>query len=241
MKKKIIGISSDFFFLENKVSESIRRLFINEDYTKAIELAGGLPIIIPLSNNKELLKETLSLCDALLLTGGADINPFLYNEERTEKLGNIKPERDFYEKDLYLIAKEMKLPIFGICRGMQIINVLEGGSLYQDLSYKKCKENSYIEHLQKDNKNYPCHYVSLFENSYLYKIFNSKKIAVNSYHHQAVKKLASKFNLTAQSTDGVIEGFENKEEKIICIQWHPEKMLDNSKMLEIFKFFISLI
>ncbi|NME36440.1 MULTISPECIES: gamma-glutamyl-gamma-aminobutyrate hydrolase family protein [Fusobacterium] len=240
MRKKVIGISSDFFFVENKVSESFRRLFINEDYTKAIELSGGIPLVIPLSNDKELLKETLSLCDALLLTGGADIDPFLYNEERTKNLGNIKPERDFYEKELYSIAKEMKLPILGICRGMQLINVLEGGTLYQDLGYRECKENN-IEHLQKDNKNYPCHYVSIEENSYLFEIFNSKKIAVNSYHHQAVKKLSSKFILTAQSSDGIVEGFENKEEKIMCVQWHPEKMLDDCKMLEIFKFFIAMI
>lgn len=241
MKRKIIGVSSDFIFIENNISEGFRRIFINEDYTKAIELAGGIPLVIPFSLNKETLEQALNMCDGLLLTGGADVNPFLYNEERSKKLGNIKPERDLYEKELYCIAKEKKLPILGICRGMQIVNVLEGGTLYQDLEYRECNKDRQIEHLQKDNKTYPAHYVEIKEGSHLFNIFKTNEVAVNSYHHQAVKDLASDFIITAKSRDGIIEGFESKEKRIICVQWHPEKMLNDSKMIEIFKYFLSSI
>lgn len=238
MEKKVIGLSSDFLFVEEKVSEGFRRIFINEDYTKAVELAGGIPLVIPFSLNKETLEQSLNMCDGLLLTGGADVNPFLYNEERSKKLGNIKPERDLYEKELYYIAKEKKLPILGICRGMQIINVLEGGTLYQDLEYRENKQNNYIEHLQKDNKSHPAHYITLKKDSFLFNIFNLDKIAVNSYHHQAIKDVAPNFIITAESLEGIIEGIEDRENRIICVQWHPERMLNNNKMLEIFKAFI---
>lgn len=236
--KKIVGITSDYKYIEDVYEKGYKRFCINEDYSEAIEKANGIPIIIPITHNDEILNSIIEVCDALVISGGSDVNPFLYGEERKNKLLKIKPDRDEYEKKVYFLGKKKNIPILGICRGMQLINVLEGGTLYQDLSYR---ENlSDIQHNQKDNRDYPSHLVEIDNSSFLGNIFKQNKIAVNSYHHQAIKNLALIFKEIAKSSDNIIEAFENRELNIYGIQWHPEKMLNTPSMLQIFKEFLNL-
>lgn len=238
--RKIVGISSDFNYIQDYSEEGYKKHCVNEDYSQVIEKANGLPLIIPISQNRELIRESLKICDYLLLSGGSDVDSFLYGEERTEKLLNIKLSRDSYEKAMYGIAKELHIPILGICRGMQLINVLEGGTLFQDLSY--CEKTSSIQHNQKDNRHYPSHFITLTKNSFLKNIFDEEQIAVNSFHHQCVKQLASSLEVSAISSDDIIEAFQSKskQDKVFGIQWHPEKMQSSERMMNIFKFFLSI-
>ncbi|WP_044642422.1 gamma-glutamyl-gamma-aminobutyrate hydrolase family protein [Risungbinella massiliensis] len=216
------------------------QLQLNRDYHDAVVKSGGTPIILPLLTDSVRLGSLADQLDGLILTGGFDINPLYFGEEPAAKLGDVSPERDSFElaflNEFYPTGK----PILAICRGLQVLNVFLGGTLYQDLP------NQYpdsIQHSQKAPRHHCAHSVLLKPNSILAKSFQQEKIFVNTYHHQSIKKIASSLEQIGNATDGVIEAVESSDKKryLVGVQWHPEGMFDtddNSRKL--FQQFISV-
>ncbi|NLL21666.1 MAG: type 1 glutamine amidotransferase [Firmicutes bacterium] len=192
------------------------------DYIKSIERAGGIPVPIAVTTKKSL-PAIIKIIRGLLLSGGDDVDPSYFSEEPLPGQGEITPLRDRVEIALTKMALAQKIPVLGICRGAQVLNIAAGGSIYQDLRYKKGK---LLEHMQKAPRAHPFHNISVFEETTLYKVLGGRKIIrVNSFHHQAIKKLGTGFRVSAVSLDGVIEGIEStKHPFAMGVQWHPEAL-----------------
>lgn len=196
---------------------------LNESYVKALLQAGGLPVSLPFTPEKEM-DQFLATIDGLLLTGGGDINPLLFGEEPQLKLGKVLTERDEYEIQWTKKALQHNIPILGICRGLQILNVALGGTLYQDI-YSQSKRDRLL-HAQTSPRHETSHYVQLKENSKLHKMFKETNILVNSFHHQAIKDIANNLQIIGQAKDGIIEAVEHKTASFcIGVQWHPEELV----------------
>ena len=192
-----------------------------EGYYQSILKAGGTPFIIPCYDDTDALINTLEHLDGILLTGGADINPLFLGEEPIKELHGINPRRDRQELLLTKLAADRQIPILGICRGIQTMNAAFGGPLLQDIHVQM--EGTRIKHSQELERSYASHTVSIEEGSLLHELFGTDTIAVNSFHHQAVKEAAPGFRVCARATDGVIEAMESTEHKsMIGVQWHPE-------------------
>lgn len=232
--KPIIGITS-FFEKEN----SGKRSTVSYDYVKAINAAGGIPLILPIIKEEELLDDYINIIDGLLLSGGEDLLPLLYGENPIDKVNSICCDRDECEMALFEKAYEKQIPILGICRGMQLINVALGGTLYQDIN--KQVENSLGHCPQESIADQPYHRVKIDEGSNLYNIFGKKDIEVNSFHHQSLKDIGKGLKATAYSHDGIVEGVESLERDfLIGVQWHPEKLAEKYPIFKnIFKTFIN--
>ncbi|OLN32983.1 gamma-glutamyl-gamma-aminobutyrate hydrolase family protein [Desulfosporosinus metallidurans] len=233
MTKPLIGILGSLFIMEGGMFPGLERAYVNNDYVEAVEKAGGVPTIIPVVFDENVIENQIKNVDGIVLSGGYDINPQCYGEEPHQKLEFIFPQIDEHHLKVIELCKKFNKPLLGICRGMQIINVAYGGTLYQDLSYV---DGCYIKHMQSSKRNVSGHNVEIMKDSYLYNILGSK-IITNSFHHQCIKKIAPNFNVTAIAKDGIIEAIESKEDNFILgIQWHPEMMVPNSEeMLNIFK------
>ena len=192
-----------------------------EGYYQSILKAGGVPFIIPCYDDTDALANTLDRIDGILLTGGADINPLFLGEEPVKELHGINPRRDRQELLLTQLAADRQIPILGICRGIQTLNAAFGGPLYQDIHSQM--EGTRIKHSQELDRSYASHTVNIEKDTLLHKLFNTDTIAVNSFHHQAIKEPAPGFRVCARATDGVIEAMESTEHKsMIGVQWHPE-------------------
>ncbi|MGI6091855.1 MAG: gamma-glutamyl-gamma-aminobutyrate hydrolase family protein [Veillonellaceae bacterium] len=216
MIKPVIGISANILTLDN----GAERAAVSTEYIKAVSQAGGVPVMLPVITDQESIQQQLKIIDGLILSGGYDVDPLLFGEQPAEKLGYVCPERDFHEIELVRAAALAQIPILGICRGIQLINIAFGGTIYQDLS----DVPGVIKHMQNAKNNIPTHTIEIAENSQLASILGPKAI-VNSFHHQAVKNVAPGFRVTAWTADGVIEAIENSEsEFFIGVQWHPEMM-----------------
>ncbi len=189
-------------------------------YMDGIRDAGAIPVILPLSSSTEDVLELFDLCDGLLMTGGHDVSPALYHQEKKEACGQICPARDQMERILYENALANEKPVLGICRGIQLINVLQGGTLYQDLptEYK-----SPVEHHMNPPYTNIAHTVQIRKESLLYDLLGIETLGVNSYHHQAVKELGADLEVMAESEDGLIEAVcHTKHRFAYAVQWHPE-------------------
>ena len=210
-----------------------------EGYFTSILKAGGVPFILPPSDDPNSLINSLNALDGLLLTGGADINPLYLGEEPVKELHSINPRRDRQELLLAKLAADRQIPILGICRGIQVMNAAFGGSLYQDIHVQM--EGKRIKHDQDLGRGYASHTVRLEKDSLLYQLFETEVLPVNSFHHQAVKEAAPGFRVTARSADGVVEAMESTEYKsMMGVQWHPECFIleDDPCMMPIFHWLI---
>ncbi len=238
MKKPIIGINSSRVIKpETQYSHSVVESLGN-DYVESVIKAGGVPIILPILSDEESIRRQVELLDGIVLSGGIDINPLLYNEEPSPKLGYIYPAKDEFDLMLVKIAYELNKPILAICRGHQILNVAFGGTLYQDLSDMN---GCYIKHHQQTKDGAASHTLEILEGSILYSILGDTAI-INSFHHQAIKDLAPGFKVTAYSKDKVIEAIESCEKNfVVGVQFHPEIMTayNDKNMLKLFEAFIS--
>lgn len=206
--------------------------FMPRTYSESISRAGGLPIILPYVF--QMVDDYLERIDGLLLSGGVDTDPLIWKEEPVPGMGRIDPDRDRFEISLIKKALERELPILGICRGCQILNVAVGGTLIQDLEKQQEKV---FKHYQDAPRWYPTHTVIIEEGTKLYQLFGRKEIRVNSVHHQAIKDVGPGFTVSARAKDGVVEAIE-KEGKgfVLGVQWHPEAMWEkDSRFLEVFK------
>jgi putative glutamine amidotransferase len=230
--KPVIGITPSH-------SSDLSSYNLNEKYVNAVLEAGGIPIMLPLITNKGAIEKYVSLIDGLLLSGGIDPDPLIWDEEPLPGMGKIDPVRDEFEIDLMKTCLKKSIPILGICRGFQVLNVAFGGSLIQDLSFKK---KDYIKHAQDAPRWYPTHLVQLEDNSLVKNIFGTESLKVNSFHHQALASddLADGFRATAKSSDGIVEAIENvNSDFVIGVQWHPECMWEKDiSFLKLFKKFI---
>jgi len=217
--------------------------YLKRHYTEAVELAGGVPLILPNIEKLELIDDIMKTIDGLLLTGGGDIHPSFFGQkikkslQRTKKYLLISKERDTFEIELVKRAKKKNNPVFGICKGHQILNVALGGTLYQDLSLLNRKT---IEHSTKGKMKYKRkHHVEIKRNTLLFSIIKKKKIEVNTNHHQVIKDIAPGFIACAQSEDGIIEAIESpKDDFLLSVQWHPEMSLKEKTSSALFEAFI---
>jgi len=237
-KFPIIGISANLLTIESGNFLGLERTVVVHDYIEAIRLSGGIPIVLPIVEGEKIIEKQMALIDGLLLSGGYDVSPLFYNEEPKRDLEAIRPDRDLYEIQLIEIAKRQQKPIFGICRGLQILNVALGGTLYQDVGLFS---TSVLQHIQKAKPDEAVHNVQLVPQTKLQQIFGEDVILTNSFHHQAIKDLAPNLKANAHSLDGVVEGIEGVEEDhfVLAVQWHPELMISKHPIM--FKLFHAFI
>ncbi len=230
MKK--IGITLGVEYLENK-----NKFILNEEYFKSIAHFGVCVIPLIPTDNIESVKTIIEFLDGIIISGGSDINSLYYNENQIEELGKYYNQRDSFELALCKEATRYKKPVLGICRGLQIINIGFGGTLYQDILKQT---TSKIRHYNDDYDNCE-HFINIVENSFLYDASQTNRMVVNSIHHQAIKKLGENLTVIASADDGIIEAIENKEQNIYGVQFHPERDLENEFYKKIFKNFIDLL
>ncbi len=196
-------------------------------YVDSIRECGGVPIIFPLKASREDLLQLCGLCNGFLFTGGEDVDPELYNAPRSERCGAKNSDRDMMERLVFDYAQERDLPLLGICRGIQIINALCGGTLYQDLP----TERDGVSHQMVAPYDRAWHKATVVEGTPLSALTESLDIEVNSYHHQAIKDLAPTLCPMAYSEDGLVEAAYMPEKKHIqAIQWHPELSFKTSDL-----------
>lgn len=211
MKKKLIALSPLWDTDDN-------RIWMRTTYPDAIRDSGGIPVILPLHISAEDASQILDVCDGLVLTGGPDVHPSLFGEEIHEACGSICQARDTLEQALYRRALERDMPVLGICRGIQTINVFQGGTLYQDLPTEFPSEVSHSSERPYDRV---IHYVNL--SGPLRDLLGTERLGVNSIHHQAVKDLGADLEVMAVSDDQVVEALRHRRKRFIWgVQWHPE-------------------
>ncbi len=223
--KPLIGISCSYDHKEG-------RYFLAEAYVKSIIKAGGLPVILPGAAGITEVGTYLASLQGILLAGGGDVDPAYFDEEPQPGLGEITPERDKFEITLIKGALRKKIPVLGICRGIQVLNVACGGTVIQHIPAEIKKP---LKHSQNAPRWYPTHEVFIEKSSLLGQVVKTDTLKVNSFHHQAVKETAPGFKVSSFSSDGIIEAVENpKYQFLLGIQWHPECMTekdDKSRML----------
>ena len=219
--KPVIGLTCNF-------DENQGNYILKSYYISSIHQAGGIPILLPPVEDETAINEYIKFCNGLIFTGGGDLDPYHWGELPRRGLGEINPLRDKFELLLIQNAIKQQIPVLGICRGCQVINVAAGGSLIQDL-------RGMMSHQQNAPRNYPMHMVFIKNNSILESIIQNNRIRVNSFHHQAVKSPGNGLQISAYSADGVIEAIENINLPfLVGVQWHPE-CLEDEYSSKIFK------
>lgn len=191
-------------------------------YTEAIEAAGGLPVLIP-PVNRLTLEHLLPHLHGIVLTGGGDVDPRAYGEEPVPQVTNVEPARDETELALAREALRRRIPVLGVCRGLQVINVAAGGTLIQHLTPQRRTD---VRHNQTAPRSQPTHRVTLWAGSKLARICEAEQLWVNSFHHQAVKDVAPGLRASAWAPDGVVEAIESDDNDgfVVGVQWHPEEL-----------------
>ena len=202
------------------VDERRDSLWMLPGYMDGVAAAGGLPVMLPLDGDDGDLDRLCGLCDGFLLTGGHDVSPEFYGQERLPVCGAISPERDAMEAGVLRRAMAQDKPVLGICRGIQFINAALGGTLWQDLPSQRPSE---ITHAQRPPYDAPAHEVRVLPGTPLARLLQTDVLPVNSYHHQAVRDLAPALRPMALSPDGLVEALWHPDMRFLwAVQWHPE-------------------
>lgn len=189
-------------------------------YMQGIEEAGGVPVMLPLTADKAALARLADTCDGFLFTGGQDVTPSVYGAAQTALCGETSPERDAMETELLALARAKDKPVLGICRGIQFLNAALGGTLWQDLPVEYPSE---VNHHQTGAYDQPIHTVRLLPGTPLADLLGVDTLPVNSYHHQAIHKLAPGLAAMATAPDGIVEAvYEPGKRFVWAVQWHPE-------------------
>ena len=230
-EKVKIGISWEREFLNGEVSEDV------QVYIDSVKEAGAEPILLPQIKNRKDAEKVLKTVDAVILTGGEDIAPSYYKEKKHPQAFDPKEDRDVSDYWLSKVAIEEDYPVLGTCRGMQMINIVLGGTLYQDLPSEYISNLVHRDPKGEDFVYHDC--IIMDKSSHLYKILKTEKLTVNAWHHQAVERLGEGLKITAKSSDGIIEGIELEGKTfVIGTQFHPEWHVagdKNYKFLPIFE------
>lgn len=218
VENPVIGVTGGFF----KKDDYVKGAYAHQDYVTSLTEAGAVPIILP-SASEDGVGKYMEFCDGFVISGGCDVDPRFYNENPSVQIGAFDTERDRAELQLIRRAAALNKPVFGICRGLQAINVAFGGSLIQDIP---SEVKGALQHEQKEPREKSSHLVKLDQESGLYQLFHKQsEIYVNSLHHQAIKRLADDLRAVAYSDDGIIEAVEAVNGlDVLGIQWHPESM-----------------
>ena len=234
-KKPVIGV------IPTRKSDNPSELYVPVNVIKAVERLGGEVFMIDYDKIKtyELIGMTVQL-DGVIYAGGGDMDPRCYGQERIPECGEANPRRDDIELNMFPLLLTRKLPVLGICRGMQSINVALGGTLTQDIPTKYGTNHGFSGSEEKFH-----HKLTVKEGNMLYDIAGTTEILTNSYHHQAVDVLAEGLIPTAYSEEGIIEAFEaprELEQFIMAVQWHPESTQDDDEIsLRIFEYFMDAV
>ncbi len=219
------------------VDETKESFWMLPGYMEGVKEAGGIPVMLPLTDDKDTIAQLLDGVQGILLTGGHDVDPAIYGEEPIPECGVPCKERDAMESELLKQALQKDIPILGICRGIQFLNAYLGGTLYQDLPAQRPSDT---EHHQSPPYDVPVHKVAIEKGSRLAQLLDADALEVNSYHHQAVKDKAECLKTMAVSEDGLTEAVEMPDKRFVwAVQWHPEfsyKTDENSR--KIFEEFI---
>lgn len=217
MPKPVIGLTCQLF------PEPLTRSSVNQQYVDAVAAAGGAPLLIPIGLDEEALDRIYGLVDGVLLPGGDDVSPQLYGEQPHPALGAVSDARDELELRVAKRALRDGLPILGICRGIQLMAVAAGGSLWQDVpsQYETALSHDVREH----GRDHLCHEIDVVPESRLHSAIGSTTATVNSFHHQAVRNVPAGFRVTARAGDGIIEAIEATDDRFVLgVQCHPEGM-----------------
>ena len=220
MKRPLIGLAP-------LIDEARDSYWMLPGYMQGVERAGGIPVMLPLTTAKQALKQLAQAMDGFLFTGGQDVSPALYHSEPSPACEGLCPMRDAMEVEVLRLALAMGKPLLGICRGTQLLNAALGGSLYQDLPTER---PSQTEHCQRPPYDRPAHAVHILRDTPLHQLLRRDSLAVNSYHHQAVKELAPSLRPMAYAEDGLVEAvWLPGEPWIWAVQWHPEYALERDE------------
>lgn len=206
--------------------EKPRYLRLSWDYIDAVERAGGFPV--PLMYFRQRSADAaIRMIRGLILSGGGDVDPCYFGEEPYPGCGEISPLRDEMELNLARLALAANMPVLGICRGAQVLNIALGGDIFQDLALK---EGTLLEHMQKAPAYHPFHSLTILGGTRLAEILSGKTgLRVNSFHHQAIRKLGEGLVVSAVAADGVIEAVESTRHPFaLGVQWHPEAMAEKN-------------
>ena len=220
----LIGITTSLTI--DKVPE---RAYVNITYIRAVQDAGGIPLLLPPHLAPEVRAALWQRLDGLVLTGGGDIEPARFGEPRHPKTDDVAPARDELELELTRRALDQDVPLFAICRGIQILNVALGGTLVQDLPSER---PSAIVHSQREPRHEATHAVKIMgEGTRLGRVLGSLEVQVNSMHHQAIDQLGFGLREVAWAPDGVIEGVElpGDDRFVLGVQWHPEELVGHDQ------------
>ncbi|MBQ8576675.1 MAG: gamma-glutamyl-gamma-aminobutyrate hydrolase family protein [Clostridia bacterium] len=213
----LIGITPQY-------DASAKQVWIRKVYVDAVIRAGGIPVMLDQYTDRDTVAKLCTRLDGILFSGGCDLHPNLYGEEVLPECDTIAPERDAFEALLFSEVERAELPVLGICRGIQSLNVFAGGSLYQDIPG------------HRDVR----HPVRIEAGTHLHTILGKTEISANSYHHQAVKVPAPGFVVSAYAADGTMEAVERPGERFfVGVQWHPELLVDEEDHARIFRAFVS--
>ena len=215
--KPVIGLC----FAEALVSAP-GKLCGNMPYIRALVDAGATPLPIPVTDDPSRAAEYIDLIDGLLIPGGQDVVPALFGEDPRPEVTYMLESQDLMEMELLRLAVQKGIPVFGICRGLQLMNVTFGGGLIQDIYAQK---RATVGHKQSAAiRSQATHSVKLLEGSLMEQLLGKEPLGVNSYHHQAIDSVAPGFVVSGAAADGIIEAIENPEKNLFAVQWHPEEM-----------------
>jgi len=234
MSSPIIGITT----FNDETSKEYPNVLLHREYIRAIIKANGIPLLIPSGLSADALNELLPKLNGLLFSGGGDISVDQYGGQYHPLMENVDQERDILEMTLMKTVIDRNIPFLGICRGIQVLNVAMGGTLYTNIASEMndpLKHDYYPDH----PRNKLVHKVELSSDNKYKTIFGSSVLEVNSMHHQGVKKVAEGLNAIGFAPDGLVEVLELKGHKFgLGVQWHPESLPDHSAMQHLFIAFI---
>ncbi len=225
MPRPLIGVTTQTLQAIDGIPEGLpHSVVMNQRYYHAVASAGGAPVLVPLLDDLETLRAIYERTDGILIPGGVDVDPEAFGEKPHERLGRIDPARDRVEIQLVKWAVEDDKPLLGLCRGLQVINVALGGTLYQDLEaeYPNAIKHDYFP-TYGYSRDHLAHDVAVEAGSRMRHALVDAAVPVNSMHHQGIKALASRLSPSAVAPDGLIEAAESTSESyIVGVQWHPE-------------------
>ncbi|MDT8902428.1 gamma-glutamyl-gamma-aminobutyrate hydrolase family protein [Anaeroselena agilis] len=226
----VIGIAASIW------ADGEERLFAGGAYVRAVARAGGCPVVLPFTGGEAQAGCHLAVVDGVVLTGGGDVDPWLYGAEPLPGLGRVCPERDEYELTLVRTAGALGRPVLGICRGLQAANVALGGTLLQDV---RGRPNG-LQHWQESRAEVAGHAVAVKAGTLLHRVLRRETVRTNSFHRQAVDEVAPGLLVCGRAADGVVEAVEDIAGLLLAVQWHPEDMVDSQPaMLELFRWLVN--
>ena len=219
----LIGVSTSI-----TVGEHPERAYVNSAYLHAVQQAGGVPVLLPPPLSAVSLQRLGAELDGLLLTGGGDVDPALFDEAPHPTVYGVAPARDSLETSGLHLALQRGLPILAVCRGVQVLNVALGGSLHQDVG---SEPGTQLPHSQKEPREQPSHKVTIAPGSRLAETLGADELEVNSMHHQAINRLGHGLIAVAWAPDQIVEGAElgDPARFVLGVQWHPEELVGHSE------------